>query len=174
MKRTPAPQEGDIVVARIGTDITLNCFHRPSDDRVELRPCSKNPEHCAIVIDGKTEDWEIVGVVVGAMTGPPRPSVGPASPPRSGEFQMRHPAPAPGSPPSRHPAMQQAEIVAREPQDAHRVEPHPRSRPPEPTHRLVDRVVINTEMPRDRGNTNPADPHLSRVARVPLVDRHLH
>ena len=72
VKRTPDAAEGDIVVARIGTDITLKCFHRPSDDRVELRPCSKNPEHCAIVIDEQTEDWEIVGVVVGAMIGPPR------------------------------------------------------------------------------------------------------
>ena len=72
VKRTPNASEGDIVVARIGTDITLKCFHRPNDDRVELRPCSKNPEHCAIVIDEQTEDWEIVGVVVGAMIGPPR------------------------------------------------------------------------------------------------------
>ncbi len=72
VKRTPDPAEGDIVVARIGTDITLKCFHRPSDDRVELRPCSRNPEHRPIVIDEHTEDWEIVGVVVGAMIGPPR------------------------------------------------------------------------------------------------------
>ena len=36
VKRTPDPADGDIVVARIGTDITLKCFHRPSDDRVEL------------------------------------------------------------------------------------------------------------------------------------------
>ena len=71
VKRTPNASEGDIVVARIGTEITLKCFHRPSEDRVELRPCSKNPEHCAIVIDEQTEDWEIVGVVVGAMIGPP-------------------------------------------------------------------------------------------------------
>ena len=69
VKRTPDPAQGDIVVARIGTDITLKCFHRPTDDRVELRPCSENPEHCAIVIDGQTDDWEIVGVVVGAMIG---------------------------------------------------------------------------------------------------------
>ena len=72
VKRTPDPTDGDIVVARIGTEITLKCFHRPSDDRVELRPCSKNPEHCTIVIDEQTEDCEIVGVVVGAMIGPPR------------------------------------------------------------------------------------------------------
>ena len=68
VKRTPNPAEADIVVARI----TLKCFYRPSDDRVELRPCSKNPEHCAIVIDQQTDDWEIVGVVVGAMIGTPR------------------------------------------------------------------------------------------------------
>ena len=72
VKRTPNPAQGDIVVARIGTDITLKCFHRPTEDRVELRPCSKNPEHCSIMIDEQTEDWEIVGVVVGAMIGEPR------------------------------------------------------------------------------------------------------
>ena len=43
-----------------------------TDDRVELKPCSSNPEHRPIVIDERTEDWEIVGVVVGAMVGPPR------------------------------------------------------------------------------------------------------
>ena len=69
VKRTPDAAEGDIVVARIASDITLKEFHRPSEDRIELRPCSKNPEHCAIVIDAQTEDWEIVGVVVGAMIG---------------------------------------------------------------------------------------------------------
>lgn len=72
IKRTPNATEGDVVMVRIGTEITLKCFHRPSDERVELRPCSKNPEHCAIVIDEQTQDWEIVGVVVGAMIGPPR------------------------------------------------------------------------------------------------------
>ena len=70
IKRTPNASDGDVVMARIGTEITLKCFRRPTEDRVELRPCSKNPEHCAIVIDEQTEDWEIVGVVVGAMIGP--------------------------------------------------------------------------------------------------------
>ena len=37
-------------MARIGTEITLKCFHRPADDRVELKPCSRNPEHRPIVI----------------------------------------------------------------------------------------------------------------------------
>ena len=72
IKRTPDAADGDVVMARIGTEITLKCFRRPSEDRIELRPCSKNPEHCAIVIDEQTEDWEIIGVVVGAMIGPPR------------------------------------------------------------------------------------------------------
>ena len=69
VKRNPDPSDGDIVVARIGTDITLKCFHRPSATRVELRPRSTNPEHRPIVIDENTTDWEIVGVVVGAMIG---------------------------------------------------------------------------------------------------------
>ena len=72
IKRTPVAAEGDVVLVRLGTEITLKCFHRPADNRVELKPCSSNPEHRPIVIDEQTEDWEIVGVVVGAMIGPPR------------------------------------------------------------------------------------------------------
>ena len=59
------------MVARIGTDITVKCFHRIGPDRIELQPRTSNPEHEAIVIDDQTTDWEIVGVVVGAMTGGP-------------------------------------------------------------------------------------------------------
>lgn len=70
--RTPDPAEGDVVVARIGSDITLKCFHRPTNDRVELRPRSKNPEHCAIMLNEQSDDWEVIGVVVGAMIGTPR------------------------------------------------------------------------------------------------------
>ena len=43
--------------------------------KIELRPRSSNPEHRPIVIDGTTADWEIVGVVVGAMIGA-RPTTG--------------------------------------------------------------------------------------------------
>ena len=74
VKRTPDAADGDIVVARIGTDITVKCFHQTGPDRIELQPRSSNPEHKAIVIDGQTPDWEIVGVVVGAMTGAPPPA----------------------------------------------------------------------------------------------------
>ena len=75
VKRNPEPNEGDVVIARIGQEVTLKCFHRAGRDRIELQPRSSNPEHGPIVIDGTTADWEIVGVVVGAMIGP-RPTTG--------------------------------------------------------------------------------------------------
>ena len=71
VRRTPDASEGEIVVARIESDITVKCFHRTAADRIELQPRSSNPEHQPIVIDDQTTDWEIVGVVVGAMTGGP-------------------------------------------------------------------------------------------------------
>ena len=75
VKRNPEPDEGDVVIARTGQDITLKCFHRAGGGRIELQPRSSNPEHKAIVIDAQTADWEIVGVVVGAMIGA-RPTTG--------------------------------------------------------------------------------------------------
>ena len=75
VQRTPNANEGDVVIARIATEITVKCFHRATEDRIELQPRSSNPEHKPIVIDGTTADWEIVGVVVGAMIGA-RPTAG--------------------------------------------------------------------------------------------------
>ena len=75
VKRNPDPPDGEVVIARIGHDITLKCFHRATEDRIELQPRSSNPEHQPLVIDKTTSDWEIVGVVVGAMIGP-RPTTG--------------------------------------------------------------------------------------------------
>ena len=71
----PEPNEGDVVIARLGHEITLKYFHRAGRDRIELQPRSSNPEHKPIVIDGTTADWEIVGVVVSAMIGA-RPTAG--------------------------------------------------------------------------------------------------
>lgn len=71
VKRNPDPGEGEVVIARLGPEITLKCFHRAGPDRIELQPRTNNPEHQPIVIDAQTTDWEIVGVVVGAMTGAP-------------------------------------------------------------------------------------------------------
>ena len=72
VRRNPNPCHGDAVIARIGGDITLKCFHRPSETRIELQSRSANPEHHPIVIDQETDDWEIVGVIVGAMVGAPQ------------------------------------------------------------------------------------------------------
>ena len=75
VKRNPDPPEGEVVIARIGQEITLKCFHQADPDRIELQPRSSNPEHKPIVIDKTTADWEIIGVVVGAMLGA-RPTTG--------------------------------------------------------------------------------------------------
>ena len=69
VKRNPEPTEGEVVIARIGHEITLKCFHRAAKDRIELQPRSSNPDHQPLVIDKTTSDWEIIGVVVGAMIG---------------------------------------------------------------------------------------------------------
>ena len=54
VRRTPDASDGDIVVARIGAEITVKCFHRPDPDRIELQPRTSNPEHRSIVIDAQT------------------------------------------------------------------------------------------------------------------------
>ena len=45
VRRTPDAVDGEIVVARIESDITVKCFHRTGPDRIELQPRSSNPEH---------------------------------------------------------------------------------------------------------------------------------
>ena len=69
VKRTPEATEGDLVVARIGQEITLKRYSRKSESVIELQPESTNPEHQPIEIDPNTHDFEIVGIVVGAIVG---------------------------------------------------------------------------------------------------------
>ena len=57
-------------MARLGQEITLKRFKRTGKPLIELQPESTNPEHEAIRIDSETEDFQIVGVVVGAIVGP--------------------------------------------------------------------------------------------------------
>ena len=71
VQRQPNPRSGDVVIARIGSEITLKCLQRARETGIELHPRSTNPEHRPIVIDERAEDWEILGVVVGAMVGAP-------------------------------------------------------------------------------------------------------
>ena len=54
VRRNPEPGEGEVVIARIGQEITLKCFHRAGRNRIELQPRSSNPEHKPIVIDKTT------------------------------------------------------------------------------------------------------------------------
>ena len=74
VRRTPEASDGDLVVARIGQEITVKRFRRRNSAVIELQPESTNPEHKPIRIDRQTEDFEIVGVVVGAIIGTRRAS----------------------------------------------------------------------------------------------------
>ena len=76
VRRNPEPREGDLVVARIGQDVTLKRYHRESQNVIELQPVSSNTEHQPIRIEADTEDFQIAGVVVGAMVGARRHDTG--------------------------------------------------------------------------------------------------
>ena len=69
MRESRKARNGDIVVARIGGEITLKRFYRRNGhESVELQPVSSNPDHGTIRIDGQS-DFEISGIVVGAIIG---------------------------------------------------------------------------------------------------------
>ena len=72
VRREREANDGDLVVARVGQEITLKRLRRIDDACVELQPQSTNPKHRSIRIDAQTEDVEIVGVIVGAVVGVPR------------------------------------------------------------------------------------------------------
>ena len=72
VRKQPEARDGDIVLARIGSDVTLKRLQRIDSKTVELQPVSTNPKHEPIKIGPTTTDTEIVGVVVGAIVGTPR------------------------------------------------------------------------------------------------------
>ena len=65
----PEANNGDVVVARFGDEVTLKRFVRLDKRRVELRPDSHNPEHQPIKIDLAKHILHIDGVAVGALIG---------------------------------------------------------------------------------------------------------
>ena len=69
VRRQPEANDGDVVLARIGQEVTLKRFARMDAEHVELQPVSTNPEHKPIEIEPTSEDVEIVGIVVGAIVG---------------------------------------------------------------------------------------------------------
>ena len=72
VRRAREPSDGDLMVARIGREITLKRFRYVDEKCFELEPESTNLEHETIRIDVTTEDFRIVGVVVGAIVGATR------------------------------------------------------------------------------------------------------
>ena len=62
-------EHGEVIVARIGDQVTLKRYRRIDEQRVELRPESTNREHQPIEVDLKEETFEICGVAVGALLG---------------------------------------------------------------------------------------------------------
>ena len=69
VRATPEANNGDVVVARFGDEVTLERFVRLDARRVELRLDSHNPERQAIEIDLAKHILHIDGVVVGALIG---------------------------------------------------------------------------------------------------------
>ena len=69
VRHQPEARNGDIVLARIGEEVTLNRYERTGPHTVEFQPASTDPVHEPIRVDARTEDVAIVGVVVGAIIG---------------------------------------------------------------------------------------------------------
>ena len=69
IRARPEAKNGDVVVARIGDEVTLKRFVRLDTRHVELRPDSHNPEHQPIAIDLAKHIMHSDGVAVGALIG---------------------------------------------------------------------------------------------------------
>ena len=67
--RKAEARDGDIVVARIGSEIVMKRYRPTHEHLIELEPESTNPEHKSIAVDLRVEDFEILGTVVGAIIG---------------------------------------------------------------------------------------------------------
>ena len=50
MRKQPEASDGDIVLARIGAEVTLKRYQRIDAEHVELQPVSTNSAHQAIEI----------------------------------------------------------------------------------------------------------------------------
>ena len=69
VRHQPEARNGDIVLARIGEEVTLKRYERTGPHTVEFQPASTDPVHEPIRVDARTEDVAIVGVVAGAIIG---------------------------------------------------------------------------------------------------------
>ena len=64
------PRDGDVIVARLGKQVTLKRFKRIDDRRVELRPESTDEAHEPQIVDAEAGRLHVEGVTVGALIGP--------------------------------------------------------------------------------------------------------
>ena len=62
-------ENGEVIVARLGDQVTLKRYFRKDERHVELRPESTNPEHQPIQVDLEQVAFEVCGVAVGALIG---------------------------------------------------------------------------------------------------------
>ena len=69
VRHQPEARDGDVVLARIGEEVALKRLQRTGPHTVEFQPESTNPDHEPIRVDVRTDDVQIVGVVVGAIVG---------------------------------------------------------------------------------------------------------
>lgn len=67
VQRTRTPENGQIVVARFGDEVTLKRFVRIDERHVQLQPESHNPVHETMELDLATHVLHIEGVAVGAV-----------------------------------------------------------------------------------------------------------
>ena len=75
IRQQATANNGEVVVARFGDEVTLKRFVRIDDRHVELRPESHNPEHKPLEIDLAKHILHIDGVAVGALIGAPQTPV---------------------------------------------------------------------------------------------------
>ncbi|MEK9720889.1 MAG: transcriptional repressor LexA [Quisquiliibacterium sp.] len=64
VRSTPEARNGQVVVARVGDDVTVKRLHRRGHS-IELLP--ENPDYAPIVIDARSEDFALEGIAVGLL-----------------------------------------------------------------------------------------------------------
>ena len=73
IRSTPEAENNDIVVARLGDEVTLKRFIREDERTVRLEPESTNKRHKPTKVDLRSEDFAVDGVYVGALIGQVQP-----------------------------------------------------------------------------------------------------
>ena len=62
-------ETGDVIAAKLESEVTLKRYVHLDERHIELRPESTNPDHRPIAIDLKLDPFEIAGIAVGALIG---------------------------------------------------------------------------------------------------------